>query len=285
MAPKGGSENVPKEFRCAATGKALYLPVITTDGIAYSYAALFEMFMQAEGQPICKVTKEIINFFPAVCQPLHHFMWDQYRSSMRSRRTEEEAAMWEKFGIGLPNITTAPEDEGDEGFLEEFECVVSGEMAYEPCALSSGSIVSAYCVPEDGFKKDPNRLIACALYGQAPKKSATLEAMIRDKFPKEYSQRASELAKAGIMTKKRESKPLDFDPQSYIHMGLGCDGCGIWPIRGRAWTSTQCPESVGFHLCEDCYTYGYNKRVITGRFNQSHMPNHKMVPVVESGFF
>lgn len=29
--------------------------------------------------------------------------------------------------------------DGDAGLLEELECVVSGELAYEPCVLSSGT--------------------------------------------------------------------------------------------------------------------------------------------------
>jgi len=274
MAP---TETVPKEFRCAATGKALYMPVITTEGIAYSYQALFEMFMRSEAAPICLVTKTPMHFLPNVCVPLHHFMWDQYRTAMRARRTEDESAMWERFGIPMPALSTTPDDDGDEGFLDEFQCAVSGELAYEPCALSSGSIVSAYCVPQSGFKKDPDRLVACALYNQVPKKSITLEAMIRDKFPKEYSQRANELAKQGIMAKKIESTPYTPDPTEYVHLGIGCDGCGIWPVRGTAWEDANCPESIGFHLCNPCYQLGYHRRVITGRFNQTHMPKHKMV--------
>merc|ERR1712232_1466933 len=189
--------------------------------------------------------------------------------------------MGEVFGNAMPQLATAPDDEGDEGFLEEFQCVVSGELAYEPCALSSGSIVSAYCIPEGGFKKDPDRLIACALHQQVPKRSTTLEAMIRDKFPQEYSQRANDLAEEGIQPKNVEQTELFTDPEEYVHIGLGCDGCGMFPIRGTAWEDKNCPEVVGFHLCDKCYKLGYHRRVITGKFNQTHMPKNRMVEVVE----
>lgn len=36
-------------------------------------------------------------------------------------------------------------------------------------ADGAGSIVSAHCVPDGGFQKDPNRFVACALHGQAPR--------------------------------------------------------------------------------------------------------------------
>mmetsp|Transcript_54401 Transcript_54401/g.122360 ORF Transcript_54401/g.122360 Transcript_54401/m.122360 type:complete len:288 (-) Transcript_54401:133-996(-) len=284
---KKPAETIPKEFRCAATGKALYMPVITTDGIAYSYAALFEMFMAPQdGMPICKVTQEPIRFFPGVCLPLHHFMLSEYRTSMRGRKQQDEADMFEKFGLPMPSVTDEPEEEGDAGFLEEFECAVSSELAYEPCALSSGTIVSAYVVPEAGFKKDPDRLVACALHGQAPKKSATLEAMIKAKFPREYSQRANDLAKQGIQATGKNATGTynQFDPDSHVFWGCGCDGCGMWPIVGSAWEDADCPDRTGFHLCDGCYKFGYHRRVITGKFNQNHMPKHVMKEMRQNDF-
>mmetsp|Transcript_90649 Transcript_90649/g.210852 ORF Transcript_90649/g.210852 Transcript_90649/m.210852 type:complete len:287 (-) Transcript_90649:170-1030(-) len=283
---KKGVETIPKEFRCAATGKALYMPVVTLEGVAYSFAALFEMFMTAEGQPLCKATGSPIRFFPAVCLPLHHFMMNEFRTSMRGRKQQDEADMWENFQMQLPNVPEAPEDDSDEGLLEEFQCVVSGELAYEPCVLSSGSIVSAYCVPEGGFKKDPDRLVACALYGQAPKKSIALEAMIKAKFPKEYGQRANDLAKQGIQAtgKHATGTHIEFPQDAYIFWGLGCDGCGLWPIVGAAWYDADCKDKTGFHLCDPCYKYGYHRRVITGKFNQNHMPKHTMKEVEQNDF-
>ncbi|CAE7361692.1 unnamed protein product [Symbiodinium sp. CCMP2592] len=51
-------------------------------------------------------------------------------------------------------VTESPEEEGDEGFMEEFLCAVSGELAYEPCCLSSGTLVSVRNIPTGGFTKD-----------------------------------------------------------------------------------------------------------------------------------
>lgn len=258
------------------------MPVITTEGVAYSFAALFEMFMSAQGGlPLCKATQEPIRFFPGVCLPLHYFMMSEFRTSMRGRKQQDEADMFEKFGLPMPAHAEAPEDESDGGWMELFQCVVSEELVYEPCALSSGSIVSAYSVPEGGFKKDPDRLVACALHGQAPKNCLALEAMIKTKFPKEYGQRANDLAKQGIQATAKHATGSynQFAQDEYIYWGLGCDGCGLWPIVGKAWTDADCPDKAGFHLCDSCYKFGYHRRVITGKFNQNHMPKNQMVLV------
>ncbi|CAE8638565.1 unnamed protein product [Polarella glacialis] len=273
--------SVPQDFCCAATGQPLYLPVITTHGVAYSYSALLDMFMKAQGVPTCKVTQEPILFMPAVCLPLHHFLMAEYKTALKSRKQVEEFEMMDKFGLKAPQVKDTPDEDGDAGFLEEFQCVVSGALAYEPCALSSGSIVSSHCVPEGGFQKDPDRLVACALHGQAPRKSACLEAMIRAKFPAEYKEREMAVSAGSSRRSSDQAVCRDFDAQEHVHFGLGCDGCGLWPIRGKAWEDADCKEKVGFHLCDACYTRGYHKRVIGGRFNQGHMPKNRMAAVHE----
>merc|ERR1712228_945967 len=106
-------------------------------------------------------------------------MMSEFRNAMKSRKQQDEYDMLDKFGLQMPQVSEAPDEDGDDGFLEDFECAVSHELAYEPCCLSSGTIVSACEILEKGFKKDPDRLVACALHGQKPKKSEVLEAMIK----------------------------------------------------------------------------------------------------------
>lgn len=268
-------DGLGKDFLCSATGKPLYMPVVTEAGHCYSYAALFEMFMKAPGGvAVCKVTQQRLRYFPNVCLPLHFYLWENHRQVMRSRRQEDEFLMQDKYGLELPDIPIEPEDTSEDGWLEVFECKVSGELAYEPCVLSSGTIVSAYCVPPAGFKKDPDRFIACALHLQIPAECKPLATIIREKFPKDYSNRAKEAPP----TKKKLPRPEE-DTDLDIHWGLGCDGCGMWPIKGPAWYDVDCPQSVGFNLCNGCYENGYHRRVMTGRFNQTHMPTNKMAPV------
>ncbi|CAJ1431406.1 unnamed protein product [Effrenium voratum] len=238
------------------------------------------MFLKADVVPTCVVTGEPIWFFPQVCVPLHHFMLDIYKKDLKGRKAIEESIL-AAFNLKAPVVSEAPDEEGDEGFLEEFSCPVSGELAVSPCCLSSGTIVSAHCVPRGGFKKDPNRLVACGLHGQAPIKSEVLELMIRTKFPSQY--KALEAKKASVELVPQPTCG-DFAADEHVHLGLGCDGCGLWPIRGAAYEDVDCRSSTGFHLCQACYDLGYHKRVLGGRFNQGHMPKNSMSHISEAIF-
>ncbi|CAJ1431408.1 unnamed protein product [Effrenium voratum] len=220
------------------------------------------------------------HLLPPVRARLHHFMLDIYKKDLKGRKAIEESIL-AAFNLKAPVVSEAPDEEGDEGFLEEFSCPVSGELAVSPCCLSSGTIVSAHCVPRGGFKKDPNRLVACGLHGQAPIKSEVLELMIRTKFPSQY--KALEAKKASVELVPQPTCG-DFAADEHVHLGLGCDGCGLWPIRGAAYEDVDCRSSTGFHLCQACYDLGYHKRVLGGRFNQGHMPKNSMSHISEAIF-
>ncbi|GAB4817673.1 hypothetical protein N2152v2_004719 [Parachlorella kessleri] len=60
----------------------------------------------------------------------------------------------------------------------------------------------------------------------------------------------------------------------YVHHGVGCDVCGVYPIQGRRYRCRDCPESVGFDLCGSCWDKGVPPSV--GRFNQRHTASHHM---------
>lgn len=56
--------------------------------------------------------------------------------------------------------------------------------------------------------------------------------------------------------------------REYVHFGTGCDCCGAFPIRGKRFKCLDCPEAVGFDLCETCHQ---GDLVSYGRFNQRHV--------------
>jgi len=73
--------------------------------------------------------------------------------------------------------------------------------------------------------------------------------------------------------------------ESFVHYGVGCDGCGVLPITGRRYKCNDCSELIGYDLCGDCYDNGVHTReagdgnVAAGRFNQQHRPDHTMVEI------
>ena len=76
------------------------------------------------------------------------------------------------------------------------------------------------------------------------------------------------------------------DPDTFSHYGCGCDGCGVYPIRGRRFRCLDCPEAMGFDLCSTCNDTATDEvdeanepKTILGRFNQNHQPTHSMQEV------
>ncbi|KAJ8430085.1 hypothetical protein Cgig2_008532 [Carnegiea gigantea] len=69
---------------------------------------------------------------------------------------------------------------------------------------------------------------------------------------------------------------------SKVHIGVGCDYCGMYPIVGDRYKCQDCMERMGFDLCGDCYNT-CSKR--PGRFNQQHTPDHRFQLVKQPDFF
>ena len=80
------------------------------------------------------------------------------------------------------------------------------------------------------------------------------------------------------------------NPLTFTHLGVGCDVCGVYPIRGRRYHCKDCPreQGGGFDMCQACYELDdadvageidIGGAVIRGRFNQTHRPGHQMQEV------
>ena len=86
----------------------------------------------------------------------------------------------------------------------------------------------------------------------------------------------------GSVDRRRDDVIMDVEAtddsgvNSHIHFGIGCDGCGLFPIHGRAYRCLDCPEDIGFDVCGECMRRDLPRRVTTGRFNQTHEPHHRM---------
>ncbi|KAL0419656.1 UNVERIFIED_CONTAM: E3 ubiquitin-protein ligase PRT1 [Sesamum radiatum] len=63
-----------------------------------------------------------------------------------------------------------------------------------------------------------------------------------------------------------------WNASSKVHIGVGCDACGMYPIIGDRYRCKDCVEQIGYDLCKDCYT---TRSKLPGRFNQQHTSEHK----------
>jgi len=71
-----------------------------------------------------------------------------------------------------------------------------------------------------------------------------------------------------------------FEPSTFVHYGVGCDWCGLYPIVGPRYQCEECSESefMGFDLCSKCMqnVFEHPERKRDYRFAQNHTDAHKM---------
>lgn len=170
-------------------------------------------------------------------------------------------------------------------------CTLCKELLFCPVVLNCGH---AYC--ESCIYLPSNETIRCELCqithpGKAPKPCLGLADFLDDQFPVEYAQRRAtfqqkqvHLQQDGLATCSSGDATGSFHfslPSSKnllswwgdhkVHIGAGCDCCGMYPIIGDRYRCKDCVETKGYDLCESCYTSGFK---LAGRFNQQHTPEH-----------
>ncbi|MEW5301616.1 MAG: hypothetical protein WDW36_004465 [Sanguina aurantia] len=95
----------------------------------------------------------------------------------------------------------------------------------------------------------------------------------RSKIPEIDTLAAAGVDRGTLWRRTRELLSSQAD-SVYTWYQVGCDVCGAYPIKGRRYRCTECPESIGYDLCGCCRDACPDGR---GRFNQNHRASHAMV--------
>lgn len=169
-------------------------------------------------------------------------------------------------------------------------CAACKQLLYCPTVLNCGHVFCETCivVPED--EVIICQVCQCPHPSDLPNVFLELSYFLEEVFPKEYALRREEIKDKEVQL-KRENQPTgstrrsEKGSKSYflsdgwwsehgskVHLGVGCDYCGMYPIVGNRYQCQDCVEKIGFDLCGDCYTTGSK---LPGRFNQQHTPDHK----------
>ncbi|XP_006647532.1 E3 ubiquitin-protein ligase PRT1-like [Oryza brachyantha] len=176
--------------------------------------------------------------------------------------------------------------------LEDVSCALCKELLYQPAVLNCGHVYCMSCLSslDDGALECK---VCGGLHpGDVPNVCLDLDHFIEEYFPVEYdlkrekiqllkgecnikgsSSGTSSTKEGGGRASKKENFALKDDDLSDVHIGVGCDSCGVYPIRGKRYRCKDCTELIGFDLCEECYN---TKSKLPGRFNQHHTPDHRM---------
>ncbi|KAG6507968.1 E3 ubiquitin-protein ligase PRT1-like [Zingiber officinale] len=175
--------------------------------------------------------------------------------------------------------------------VDDVLCSLCEVMIYKPMVLNCGHVYCETCLY--GLSGDPLQCQICeSLHpGEFPNVCFDLHHFLEEAFPTEYAVRREQVhlkktqslavipSANAVQTQNLKAKIPSETMDSWftqdmhdIHVGVGCDSCGLYPISGKRYRCKDCKETVGFDLCETCYN---TTSKLPGRFNQEHTPEHK----------
>ncbi|CAO2039713.1 unnamed protein product [Urochloa humidicola] len=167
--------------------------------------------------------------------------------------------------------------------LEDVLCPLCKEMLYQPAVLNCGHVYCISCLPS--LNEEALKCHVCGSLhpGDFPNVCLDLDHFLEEYFPVEYESRGQKVqskkgqfnreeSSSGTSSAKGSSRAQDDDILD-IHVSVGCDSCGVYPIRGERYKCQDCTELIGFDLCGACYK---SSSKLPGRFNQQHTPDHRM---------
>ncbi|KAJ8639176.1 hypothetical protein MRB53_015870 [Persea americana] len=180
-------------------------------------------------------------------------------------------------------------------------CVACKQLLLRPSVLNCGHVYCEACVPTP--KDESIRCQVCqSLHpGEFPKVCLDFDKFLVEQFPEEYAHHRKVIHGSGVSCQQKDpsacatqvgkvasKSSIWIDDLTWwhehgpkLHVGVGCDSCGMYPIIGKRYKCVDCKEAVGFDLCEDCYS---TSSKLPGRFNQQHTPEHRF-EVVQSSMF
>ncbi|KAK6164255.1 hypothetical protein DH2020_001119 [Rehmannia glutinosa] len=177
--------------------------------------------------------------------------------------------------------------------VDDVLCGSCKRMLFRPIVLNCGHAFCVCCIV-----LQTNEMLKCEVCqslhpGDIPKVCLEFDHFLEEQFPREYELRrgtlqmkqeqlSSEVPSTCSSEAGKESFHFSFssgeDPlpwwnaSSKVHIGVGCDSCGMYPIIGDRYRCKDCLEQIGYDLCKDCYT---TSSKLPGRFNQQHTSDHK----------
>lgn len=207
------------------------------------------------------------NIQESVQMPLMQSMYNIQGSTLVPERKEIDSGHRDQGGL-TQNILT----------VEDFLCSSCHGLLYRPVVLNCGEVFCESCL-----KKSTSTVLRCpSCRDPHPGGSALicleLHQYLETAFPAEYMKRKQD-AKHQESAEKIQSVGCnsgdvgDGGTEGLLHMGVGCDACGMFPIVGDRYCCRECTEKIGFDLCGTCYN---KEGSFFGRFNQEHRSSHRM---------
>ncbi|XP_054779592.1 E3 ubiquitin-protein ligase PRT1 isoform X2 [Prosopis cineraria] len=189
----------------------------------------------------------------------------------------------EAFGTPAQVKLLPRNDRQQKILVEDVMCSACKQLLFCPVVLNCGHV---YC--ESCIENSADEMLRCQICQLShprgfPNVCLELDHFIKEQFPEEYAKQRDavqlrhiygkpEIPSCSLNKGKGGKAAWWSDPQPKVHVAVGCDFCGMFPIVGDRYRCKDCKEKVGFDLCGDCYKI---RSKIPGRFNQQHTPDHE----------
>ncbi|MCO5550281.1 hypothetical protein L7F22_003763 [Adiantum nelumboides] len=211
----------------------------------------------------------------------------------------------------------------------DVSCSLCRELLYRPVVMNCGEAMCEGCWKGKARPGVASSSPSCGGGGVHRRGSdvahvcLALHHFLERSFSSLYSQRSLHTTTTPTLPEdkdEREANDLDDETieedDGFLHVGVGCDGCGMFPIITRnRYHCVECEEQVGYDLCQSCYNLHaykgsfkadnaskldkYSKQVVeednpsigdvspmseltVGRFNQQHNKEHHLVAMVSA---
>jgi hypothetical protein len=202
---------------------------------------------------------------------------------LRSSQTKEESnhlddlAQSFTYGDGERSHNRSP----GQVSIVDVSCATCKQLLFRPVVLNCGHVYCEACIVLAG---EAIRCQVCQSPHPSgfPKVCLELDHFLEEQFPEEYTARRGTVQLKQVQFQHENSPTCSTKGGGFfhwlgengpdVHIGVGCDSCGMMPIKGDRYRCIDCKEAIGFDLCGDCYN---TPSKVPGRFNQQHTPDHR----------
>ncbi|XP_020229536.1 E3 ubiquitin-protein ligase PRT1 isoform X2 [Cajanus cajan] len=239
--------------------------------------------------PCCTIKSPVSNS----CNLESFECMEQSGSTTTHKRDECTAVYPVHASTRIPEVVGTP-DEGkklpqnehnqqQKILIADVTCTMCNQLLFHPVVLNCGHVCCETCLINIA-----EVILKCQVCKSphprgSPKVCLALDHFLEEQFPDEYAQRRNamqlnrikvelETTSCSLHNNQQEKMAWRSDSRLKIHIGVGCDFCGMYPIMGDRYRCLDCKEEIGFDICNDCYK---NPPKRPGRFNQQHTPEHK----------